>query len=276
VQTLATASHSGGGIGDYGPQKGNDGIFGPGGEEPTSCQATWILTRSTYPTGAWYQLEWAIPQRICQIWVDTKTLAAECPFNPNRGLHGADIQTWDGTAWVTHGSETSADNDWGFVIPTCPVTTKLRLYNVGAVSTAFQVDNPVLYELKVPDCNVIIVDIDIKPGSDPNSINCKVKPNQNADIAVAILTTDDFDAMTVDHTTVSFEGAFETHVDKKTGEPRRHEEDVDDDGDIDLLFHFRYGDTGLTCASTEGMLVGETYDGTPIEGTDAVRMVGGG
>jgi hypothetical protein len=123
---------------------------------------------------------------------------------------------------------------------------------------------------------VIEVDIDIKPGSDPNSINCKVKPNQNAVIAVAILTTDDFDAMMVDHTTVSFEGATEAHVDKKTGEPSRHEEDVDGDGDMDLVFHFRYGDTSLTCASTEGTLVGETFDGIPIEGTDAVRMVGGG
>ena len=122
---------------------------------------------------------------------------------------------------------------------------------------------------------VIHVNIDIKPGSDPNSINCKSKGNQTGVIPVAILTTEDFDAMTVDHTTVTFEGASETHVDKKTGEPRRHEEDVDGDGDMDLVFHFRFGDTNLTCDSTEGTLVGETYDGTQIEGTDAVRMVGG-
>ena len=114
--------------------------------------------------------------------------------------------------------------------------------------------------------------IDIKPGGDPNSINCK---NRKTMIPVAILTTPDFDATTVDHTTVDFEGASEAHVDKKSGDPRRHEEDVDDDGDTDLVLHFRLGDTGLTCSSTEGMLTGETLGGEAIEGTDAVRMVGG-
>jgi len=119
---------------------------------------------------------------------------------------------------------------------------------------------------------VIPVDIGIKPGSDRNSINCN---NKKGVIAVAILTTEDFDATTVDHTTVTFEGASETHVDKKSGEAHRHEEDVDGDGDTDLVFHFRLGDTGLTCDSTEGTLIGETFDGQAIEGADAVRMVGG-
>ncbi len=93
---------------------------------------------------------------------------------------------------------------------------------------------------------------------------------------MAILTTEDFDATKVDHTTVTFEGASETHVDKKSGEPRRHEGDVDSDGDTDLVFHFRLGDTSLTCSSTEGTLTGETSDGQAIQGTDAVRMVGNG
>lgn len=121
------------------------------------------------------------------------------------------------------------------------------------------------------------VEIDIKPGSDPNSINCN---NPNETISVAILSTSvasgdglDFDATTVNHTTVMFEGASETHTDKKTGEPRRHEEDVDEDGDTDLLLHFRLGDTNLDCNSTEGTLTGQTFGGEDIGGTDAVRMV---
>ena len=89
---------------------------------------------------------------------------------------------------------------------------------------------------------------------------------------MAILTTDDFDATTVDHTTVTFEGATEMHVDKKSKEPRRHEEDVNGDGDDDLVFHFHFGDTDLTCDSTEGTLTGETFDGVEIEGTDLVQM----
>jgi hypothetical protein len=40
-----------------------------------------------------------------------------------------------------------------------------------------------------------------------------------------VVTTDDFDATTVNHTTVTFEGARETHVNEKSGEPRRHAPD---------------------------------------------------
>jgi hypothetical protein len=114
-----------------------------------------------------------------------------------------------------------------------------------------------------------IIQVDIKPSSDPNSINCNAVDEI---ITVAILTTEGFDATIVDHTTVTFEGASEIHVDKKTGEPKRHEENVDKDKDVDLVFHFVFGDTSLNCGSTEGTLTGVTYDGLPIIGTDAVRM----
>lgn len=117
------------------------------------------------------------------------------------------------------------------------------------------------------------VEIDIKPGSFPNSINCN---RPTGVIPVAILTTDEFDATTVDHTTVTFEGASEAHVDRRSGEPRRHEEDVDGDGDVDLVFHFTRGETALTCESTEGVLIGETFDGESFEGSDSVRMIDAG
>jgi DNA-binding beta-propeller fold protein YncE len=132
--------------------------------------------------------------------------------------------------------------------------------------------SPVLSDLRLRP-RVVAVGIDLKPGSFPNSINCN---NDKEVITVAILTTANFDALSVDHTTVSFEGARETHVDKKTGAPLRHVEDVDHDRDLDLVFHFRLGDTHLTCGSTEGLLVGATYAGLPIQGTDSVRMVNGG
>jgi hypothetical protein len=89
---------------------------------------------------------------------------------------------------------------------------------------------------------------------------------------VAILTTETFDATTVDHTTVRFEGASETHI-MKNGEPQRHEEDVDEDGDIDLVFHFRLDDTHINCESSQGTLIGETFDGLAIVGSDSVRIV---
>jgi len=115
--------------------------------------------------------------------------------------------------------------------------------------------------------------IDIQPGSDLNMINCR---KENQVIAVAILSSPDFDATEVNPATVSFEGATEFHVNKKTGECVRHDKDVDvdGDGDIDRMFYFRLGSTRLTCASTEGTLVGETFEGQGFTGTDSVWMVG--
>jgi hypothetical protein len=127
--------------------------------------------------------------------------------------------------------------------------------------------SPVLSDLRIRPA-VVYVDIDIKPESDPNSINCL---NKKEAIAVAILTTDDFDALTVDHTTVLFQGAAELH--EVRGAPTRHEEDIDYDGDLDLVLHFRLKETDLSCDSVEGTLIGQTYGGFDIEGTDAVRMV---
>jgi hypothetical protein len=129
--------------------------------------------------------------------------------------------------------------------------------------------SPVLSDIRIQP-HVIYVGIDIKPGSYPNSINCKDKTET---ITVAVLTTKDFDALTVDYRTVTFEGAKEIHVDKKTGKPVLHIEDVGLDGDMDLVFHFYLRNTALTCASITGQLKGLTYDGIPIEGIDSVRMV---
>lgn len=125
-------------------------------------------------------------------------------------------------------------------------------------------------------CKFIPIEIDIKPGSDPNSVNCK---NLNGVIAVAILTTSkaageaiDFDAITVDPVTIRFghsgTEALETHG-------KGHSEDADGDGDLDMMLHFRLGDTGLTCSDTEAILTGKTLAGEPVQGEDAVRMVGG-
>lgn len=108
------------------------------------------------------------------------------------------------------------------------------------------------------------VSIDIKPGSDPNSINLKSKQN----IPLAILTTDVFDATQVDWETVLFgpSRATESHG-------RSHVEDVDEDGDMDILLHFRVQETGIACDDMIATLVGETFGGDAISGADSVEIV---
>lgn len=108
---------------------------------------------------------------------------------------------------------------------------------------------------------LIEVQIDIKPGSFPNSIN----PDEEGVIPVAILTTDAFDASTVDAGTVRFgpSGAGASGA----------LEDVDGDGDQDMILHFKTQDTGITAGDTQAELVGKTVDGIDIHGNDSVRTV---
>lgn len=122
-----------------------------------------------------------------------------------------------------------------------------------------------LYGNGVTGSGVIEVDIDIMPGSPKNSINLKGK----GVIPVAILTTDTFDATVVDPMPVEFgpDGAIEAHG---TG----HIEDIDGDGDFDLLLHFNTRDTGIACEDTAASITGETFNGQLIEGFDAIRIVG--
>jgi hypothetical protein len=106
----------------------------------------------------------------------------------------------------------------------------------------------------------IDVQIDIKPGSDPNSINLKSK----GVVPVAVSTTADFDASTIAPETVHFADASPV---------RWTIEDVDGDGDLDMLFHFNTRDLILNPDSTQATLTGETSAGVPIQGTDTVNIV---
>jgi hypothetical protein len=134
------------------------------------------------------------------------------------------------------------------------------------------------------------VTINIKPGSDPNSINLK----GNGVITVAVLTTEAgeyglplaFDATTIDPLSVRFGpaglvfdetgGAFESHG-------RGHLEDafeldeVTKDGDTDMVLHFKTKETGIGPGDTEACVKGEWVDDMGMThkffGCDAIRIV---
>jgi parallel beta-helix repeat protein len=110
-----------------------------------------------------------------------------------------------------------------------------------------------------------VVVLDIKPGAIPNNINVR----SNGVIPVAILTTDAFDATTVDPLSVRFgpQGAMETHR-------RGHFEDVNGDNRLDLVLHFTTLKTGIKCGDASALLTGMTVDGLMIEGADSIVTVG--
>jgi len=109
------------------------------------------------------------------------------------------------------------------------------------------------------------VTIDVKPGDTPTSI----EPRSGGMLPIAVLTTKEFAAATVDASTVTI-GPEGTEA-----EPfRSMAEDVDRDGRPDLLILVRIPDLKIKCGDTTIRLKGKTSAGTSIEGSESVLVEG--
>lgn len=128
-------------------------------------------------------------------------------------------------------------------------------------------------ECAVPS-QIIEVRVDVMPGSDLNPVNVK----KGGMLPVAILTTGDFDAADADPTTITLrdgEGEGDgTPVAGRNGGVMASLEDVDGDGDLDLVLHFSTPDlvaNGDLSKDTQTLVLrGQTFGGEPFQGSDAV------
>jgi hypothetical protein len=128
---------------------------------------------------------------------------------------------------------------------------------------------PFVANVGVEEEPILEVNIDIKPGSYPNSINLGSK----GVIPVAILSSETFDATVVDPETVTLAGSS-VGVRGKGNKLMSHSEDVNGDGSIDLMVQVETENLdegqfqdGMACIS------GFTYDGGEIAGCDEIAIV---
>jgi len=121
----------------------------------------------------------------------------------------------------------------------------------------------------------ITVEIDIRPGTQPNPVNSI----SAGVIPVAILSSAEFDAPAeVDRASLTFGSSRAEAGVAGRGRPGAQRpacaaEDVNRDGRTDLLCRFETRAAGFERGDTEGTVKGETLEGVQLTGTDAVVVV---
>ena len=112
------------------------------------------------------------------------------------------------------------------------------------------------------------VTIDIKPGSDPNSINL----SSAGVIPVAILSSVEFDATSVDPDTIELAGA-RVQMAGKSGKSLCHLDDVDNNNLTDLVCQVQTEWFMIAPGADVAVLKAETFGGEAIIGRDDIRIV---
>ena len=110
------------------------------------------------------------------------------------------------------------------------------------------------------------VTLDVSPRNDINEINL-----QRGIVTIAILTTGDFDARTIDPVSICF-GDADSPAERSCTEQHGsgHIEDVNKDKLPDLLLHFDVQPTGIDLNDTRACVIGRTLDGIGVYGCDVI------
>jgi hypothetical protein len=114
------------------------------------------------------------------------------------------------------------------------------------------------------------LDIDIKPRSDPNSINLCSK----GAVPIAIFGSGKLSVYDIDSLTLSFADAGVKMVGKKALRSLCSIENIKEDIYDDLVCHFvTFDAVALDSSSSVATVTGELFDSTPIKGTDIVNII---
>ena len=116
-----------------------------------------------------------------------------------------------------------------------------------------------------PLCTRAAVPIDVRPDNDLNIVS----PRSRGPIAVAVLTTEAFDATTLFWFTARFgpTGTEAEPLDFSLG-------DIDRDGDVDLVLTYDVAQTGIRCGDDTATLKAYGPDRSGVQGSAPIRTVG--
>ncbi len=169
-------------------------------------------------------------------------------------------KVFDGLTW---GSETSLveEEPWTMLTDTLSSFCYMSDSKIGL---SFLIKNSSIYEVRYVhltfETEKITIEIDVKPGSSENVINMKSEGR----VPVAILSNDDFDASSVDPNTITFGSTSPEHYTFC---------DVDSDGDMDILLHFRTQELAINEDCDEILLEAQDFSGQFLQGKDTVQVL---
>lgn len=111
------------------------------------------------------------------------------------------------------------------------------------------------------------INIDIKPGG---GAVAPINPKSKGGIPVALLSSDDFDALKVDFASLTFGSTGDERSLQRCG---KGGEDVNSDGRLDLVCHFETQATRFGATDLEGIVKGKGGDGMRFEGRGLLKVI---